>query len=594
MAKKNSIFRLPKAISSPQKNIGELGSYTEETIDKHFFRRLTNLAKVRRFVIGWLLLMSLILLVGVLQIGMLRAKYQKLYYEPGGTFTEGIVGTYSNADPIYASSSVDSSVSKLIFSGLYKYDSNQKLVPDLASGMSIDKRGRSYTVTLKDNLYWHDGQRLTAKDVVFTFKTIQNPDAKSYLLSSWQGIKISQKDDKTAVFTLPSTLSSFPDSLTTGIIPWHILKDIPAQQLRSSDFNTVHPVGSGPFKYDTVEVQPDSDKSGATLQHIGFLANDGYYGGSPGIKRYIINTYNNQNELTRAYDSKKVDAISGLGTIDEQYSEDQDNNVYSVPIAGQTMVFFNNSQDILSDPKVRRALVLGANRQKIIQSTGQVLKQSDEPLLVSQLGYNKKFAQQTNDTELADKILNKAGWKIDSKTGIRTKKRRRLSIKLFALSNNEYGKVANELRNEWADLGIDTRIVTQSDENLKDTVSNHGYDALLTTISVGADPDVFAFWHSSQISAKSKARLNFSEYKSSRADISLEAGRSRLDPKIRAVKYKGFLKAWHNDNPALALYQPNYIFIIRSPFSGFDNKSLVSPVDRYTDVSKWMIRQKRG
>jgi peptide/nickel transport system substrate-binding protein len=594
MAKKKSIFRLPKVISSPQKNIGDLGNYTEETIDRHFFRRLANLTKVRRFLISWLIFMTLILLVGVWQIGFLRAKYQKLYYEPGGTFTEGIVGTYSNADPIYASSSVDSSVSKLIFSGLFKYDSNQKLVPDLASGMGVDKRGRNYTVTLKNNLYWHDGQPLTAKDVVFTFKTIQNPDAKSYLLSSWQGIKISQKDDHTVVFTLPSTLSSFPDSLTTGIIPWHILKDVPAEQLRSSDFNTVHPVGSGPFKYDTVEVQPDKNKPGVTLQHIGLLANDGYYTGSPGIKRYIINTYDNQTELMGAYDSKKVDAISGLGTIDEEYSEDEDSNVYSVPIAGQTMVFFNNSQDILSSAKVRQALVLGANRQKIIQSTGQILRQSDEPLLAAQLGYNKKFAQTTNNIKLANKILNKAGWKIDSNTGIRTRKHKQLSIKLFALSNNEYSKVTDELRGEWASLGVETKVVMQSDEDLKNTVSNHGYDALLTTISVGADPDVFAFWHSSQISAKSKARLNFSEYRSSTADISLEAGRSRLQPKIRSVKYKGFLRAWHADNPALALYQPNYTFIVRAPFSGFENKSLVSPVDRYTDVDKWMIRQKRG
>lgn len=594
MGKKRSIFSLPKAISSQQKNIGDLGNYTEETIDRHFFRRLTNLAKVRRFLIGWLILMSLILLVGVLQIGMLRAKYQKLYYIPGGTFTEGIVGTYSNADPIYASSSVDSSVSKLIFSGLFKYDSNQNLVPDLASRMSTDKRGKTYTVTLKNNLHWHDGQPLTAKDVVFTFKTIQNPDAKSYLLPSWQGIKISQQDDKTVVFTLPSTLSSFPDSLTTGIIPWHILKGTPADQLRSSDFNTVRPVGSGPFKYDTVEVQPDKNKDGINLQHIGLLANDGYYGGSPGIKRYIINTYDDQGELMAAYDSKKVDAISGLGTIDEEYSEDQDNNVYSVPIAGQTMVFFRNSQDILSDLRVRRALVLGANRNKVIQSTGQVLKESDEPLLVSQLGYDKKFAQKTNDIGRANTLLNKAGWKIDKATGVRTKKHKQLSFKLYALSNSEYGKVANELRGEWAALGVDAQIVMQNDNDLKNTVSNHGYDALLTTISVGADPDVFAFWHSSQISVKSKARLNFSEYKSGKADISLEAGRSRLEPSIRVVKYKGFLKAWHDDNPALALYQPNYTFIVRAPFSGFSSKSLVSPVDRYADVSKWMIRQKRG
>ncbi|HEX5797692.1 MAG TPA: peptide ABC transporter substrate-binding protein [Candidatus Saccharimonadales bacterium] len=594
MGERSKRFRLPKAIRSQHKNIGEFGTLTEEKIDRHFFHRLANLAKVKRFVAGWLILMSLILLIGFLQLSFLRDKYQNLYFTPGGTFTEGIVGTYTNANPIYASSSVDSSVSKLLFAGLLTYDSNQKLIPDLAESITANKKGKVYTVTLRPDLYWHDGQPLTANDVLFTFKTIQNPDAKSYLLPSWQGIEISATDERTVTFELPSTLSSFPDSLTTGILPEHVLKDIPPERLRASDFNTVRPIGSGPFKYDTVEVQIDEEAEPETRrEQIGLIANDGYYKGQPGIKRYVINTYDTEDKLVTAYDEKKVDAISGLGTIKKEYREDEDSNVYSIPVAGQTMVFFKNSQGILSDTKVRRALVLGADRYKVMQSTGQILKRSDEPLLIGQLGYDRKYAQKTTNSRAARQILDKAGWKLNPATGIRSKGNTELRLKLYALSNNEYEKVANELKNEWREIGVDVQTNLQGEEDLKNTVSSRSYDALLSTISIGADPDVFAFWHSSQNDARSRARLNFSEYESAKADISLEGGRSRIDPKIRAVKYQTFLKVWNNDNPALALYQPNYTFVVRSPFTGFDNSSLISPVYRYSDVDKWMIKQER-
>jgi peptide/nickel transport system substrate-binding protein len=591
MGKLSNRFRLPKSIHKQHKNIGEISTSTDDRIERHFFRRLANLAHVRRFVFGWLLLMGLILFISFLQFGFLREKYQALHFVPGGSFTEGIVGTYTNANPIYASSSVDSSVSKLLFSGLFAYDSQQSLAPNLAESIQLDKTEKKYTVILKENLYWHDGQPLTADDVVFTFKTIQNPDAESYLLPNWEGVKIERKDDRTVIFTLPGTLSSFPDSLTTGIIPEHILKDINPEQLRSNDFNTVKPVGSGPFKYDTVEVEKGSAEGRG--EQIGLLANDRYFKNEPGIKRYVISTYKSQGELLKAYGEKKVDAISGLGDINKDYAKDEQNNIYSVAVAGQTMIFFNNSQGALSDVKVRKALVLGANRQKIIESTGQVLKTSDEPFLRSQLGYDNKFSQKTNNAKAAKKLLDQVGWKLKGKA-IRTNgKNEDLRIKLFALSNDEYGQVTAELKRQWAEIGVDAEIHLQQDEDLKTTVSAHGYDALLSTLSIGADPDVFAFWHSSQIDVRSKSRLNFSEYKSREADAALEAGRSRSDPAIRKLKYKPFLVAWNRDNPALALYQPNFTFIVRAPFEGFDSKSLVNPIDRYADVNEWLIRQER-
>jgi len=152
---------------------------------------------------------------------------------PGGMYSEGLVGSFTNANPLYAAGAADTAVSRLIFSGLFKHDSNNQLVSDLANSWSVDQKQTRYVVTLKRDIRWHDGRPFTADDVVFTYQTIQNPDARSALYSNWQGIKVIKQDAFVVSFDLPNAMSSFPHALTNGIVPKHLLKSIPAYELRS-------------------------------------------------------------------------------------------------------------------------------------------------------------------------------------------------------------------------------------------------------------------------------------------------------------------------------------------------------------------------
>jgi len=114
---------------------------------------------------------------------------------------------------------------------------------------------------------------------------------------------------------------------------------------------------------------------------------------------------------------------------------------------------------------------------------------------------------------------------------------------------------------------------------------------LLYSIEIGTDPDVFAYWGSTQADIRAPSRTNFSEYKSDTADASLEAGRTRLLPQLRKIKYMPFLKAWQTDAPAVALYQPRYLYITRGQVFGFNPSSLPSGINRYANVNNWMIRE---
>jgi peptide/nickel transport system substrate-binding protein len=118
------------------------------------------------------------------------------------------------------------------------------------------------------------------------------------------------------------------------------------------------------------------------------------------------------------------------------------------------------------------------------------------------------------------------------------------------------------------------------------------YDALLFGTSIGADPDVYVYWHSSQIDPNSPVRLNFSQYSSAGADAGLEAGRTRLDPALRAAKYQPFLQAWQTDAPALGLYQPRFLYLTRGPVYGLEEATINSDIGRFRNVHNWQVREK--
>ena len=241
-------LRWRRRFRQKRRQVEDLSVQAEVHLEKNFFKRLSRLVGVQRFVLGWLLLFVLLIALVISQIRGLGAYYLENTPVAGGTFTEGIIGSFTNANPLYATNPVDSSIANLVFAGLLKFNEKSELVGDLAESWTVDEPGFRYTITLKKGLVWHDGAPLTAQDVLFTYQTIQNPDARSPLYGSWQGIVVEAPDDQTVVFTLPNALSAFPNALTNGIVPKHLLVTIPIAQLRSARFNTASPIGAGPFR----------------------------------------------------------------------------------------------------------------------------------------------------------------------------------------------------------------------------------------------------------------------------------------------------------------------------------------------------------
>ena len=567
----------------------EFGHQADQQIEKLLIRRFDRLVSVRRFIFLWIAFFVLLFYIGILQIRGLSPYYQNLQPVPGGIYSEGLIGDFSNANPIYSIGDADSAVSRMVFSGLFKYDNNDKLVGDLAKDYSLDSTQKRYTVHLRKDVRWHDGRPFTADDVVFTYQTIQNPDAQSPLYSSWVGIRVARLDAYTVIFDLPSSLGAFPYSLTNGIVPEHILKKIVPAQMRSAPFNT-SPIGTGPFVWKFVSV------TGATnadrQQRVSLSAFDHYHGGKPKLDGFNLTTFSDDQHLISAFKKKQVNAMAGLDTLPDDLTNDGSVRVYSTPLTSIVMAFFNNSNPVLADANVRRALVQGTNRDKIPDLMSYPISLTDGPLLQGQLGYDPSVTQLAYDQDGANKGLDQAGWARDD-SGQRSKGGKELAFSLVSQDTQEYTQVAQYLQRQWNQLGIKVDVHYYNGDDLQALkIANHDYDVLLYGISVGVDPDVFAFWDSSQASLSSQGHLNLSEYKSKAADQALEQARTRSDPSLRVSKYKAFLTEWTKDAPAMSLYQPNFLYITRGQVFNFQRKAGNSSVDRYYNVNEWMVRQR--
>jgi peptide/nickel transport system substrate-binding protein len=581
MKNKLSKAHFKRRLRANRRKLSGVGQQINKDIDRHIFRRWSNLVYARRFLIGWVSLLLILIFGVIIQTTALSSHYLEPKPVAGGILTEGMVGSLTNGNPIYATDSVDKSVAKLVFSSLLTYDDQGNLVGDLAKSWDMGPNARVFTVKLKNNLKWHDGQPVSADDVVFTYTTIQNPAAKSPLSSTWKGVKVEKVDATTVKFTSPSPFVPFPNLLTDGIVPKHILGNKDVAGLRSDSFNTNELIGSGPFKYAGSEMVGEN-------QEIKLVKNNQYYRSEVKLDGFSIKTFPSQDDLKKALDSKKVDSAGGFKLKDNEIFTD-----YKYPFVfnSATMFFLKTTAPNLTDTKVRQALVRATNVNEINKTLGYQAVQVKEPILNDQTGYNSEYWQLAYNRAEAAKLLDEAGWKMPENGKYRMKDGKELSLKLVSENNEIYPAIATELQRQWASIGVklDVSFVT-ADQITQTYIPNHEYDVFLYGINIGSDPDVYAYWHSSQAAAGS-SRLNLSEYKSSTSDLALESGRSRSKEDLRAAKYKSFLTSWKNDAPAIGLYQPRYLYLSNKPiYQIVESRRLNNPEDRFNNVNNWMVK----
>ena len=576
-------FNSKKLSKSAQKAEGA----TVRHARKFIVHRWDNIRSVRRHVIGWLVLVGVLIAAVGLQLNWFQRSYSMEAPIAGGTYAEAAVGPVENLNPLYSETSAERSANNLLFSSLYDYDSAGALRADLATNMQISEDGTVYTITIRDDVRWHDGTKLTADDVVFTVNTIKDPSTRS-TIRGWQDIDVAALNDTTVTFTLPATYAPFPHALTSVfIIPEHLLGDVQSSLLRENNFSQ-EPVGTGP--YELQFLQTVDSNNGRKIVHM--AANERYYKGAAKIPRFQLHVYGDSDAIATALRTSEVNAATDL-SLDSIASIDR--NRYTVTahtINNGVYTLFNTQGEILKDRTVRRALQAATNTNAIRQEISGDVQPLHLPFVNGQLQGEGVPTPPAFSTARAKELLDDAGWQLQD-DGSRVKGDDTLELRLTTLKGSEYEKVVEVLARQWREVGIGVQVEVldpaDSRQNVSQRLQQREFDVLVYELSIGADPDVYAYWHSSQDSSR---LLNLSGYMNGQSDDALSSARSTLDPVLRNAKYINFAEQWLEDVPAIGIYQSVMYYVhSRNSETVSEDIKLVTPSDRYADVRYWTVNK---
>lgn len=165
-----------------------------------------------------------------------------------------------------------------------------------------------------------------------------------------------------------------------------------------------------------------------------------------------------------------------------------------------------------------------------------------------------------------------------------------LGFTITTINQPQLIKVAELLQNYWQKAGIKTEIKAVELSELKDLIKNRDYDVLLYGLALGSEPDLYPFWHSSQILDPG---LNLSKYQNKEVDQLLKDARETLDEDTKKQTYESLQNKILLDTPALFLYNPDYLYWVSKKINGIETTKIVDPAKRFANIENWYINTKR-
>ncbi len=616
----------------------------------------------------------------------------------GGTYTEGIVGQPRFINPVYGETNdIDRTLIDLIFSGLMTYGTDGQIVTDLAQAYHVSPDAKTYEFDLKENVLWHDGAPLTADDVVFTIKTIQNSDYKSPLRANWIDVAVEKISSKQVRFTLKSPYNAFLENLTVKIIPKHIFESISPENFALSYYN-LQPIGSGPFQFASL-----NQTSTGFIKTLTLASNRKYHNQPAHIANLVFQFFEKKDDLVAAANANNIDGFT-LSSLDnneleaeqqipQSWLRDVKYESYSFSLPRYFAIFLNTQKNLLfADANIRQAMTYAVNKtaitDEIYTTTKNTVTPVNSPILPEFYGYESAPDFYDYNVELAKAALDKAGFK-DNGYGLREKATTKkpafqftaylrvgskgnevsqlqgclakldplyvdllkpdangtygkatesavtqfqstylpslqptgetgastrtklnelclapasnsqpLKINLVTLNQPQLLRVANMVKTYWEQTGAVVEINAVSSSDLKPIIKNRTYDALLYGEALGANPDLYPFWHSSQ---KIDPGLNLSAYENKDVDTLLKDARQATDPGVKQEKYEKLQTLIMKDAPALFLYNPEYIYWASDSVHGIRQEEsapeaqikIIDPAKRFINITNWFIKTKR-
>lgn len=441
-----------------------------------------------------------------------------------------------------------SQIASIISDGLVAYDAEGRYVPMVARAWELASDGKTLTLRLRDGVTWHDGQRVTSRDVAYTVQKVREPATLSRAwASAFANIdSIETPDDLTVIAHYTTT---YADALE----PWRV--PLVPEHLASKDDNFLqgafahHPIGCGPFRF--VSHDPG--------QNVVVAAFDRYWGGRPPIDRIVFKI--STAERT-SYESLLLGQLDML-TVSPDLWRDS----LTAPAAARLSRFVyyrltawkidwnqDASTPFFHDKRVRRALLMALDRERFASSVVAGLGRPG----VSSYPPGTPWADPSIvavpfDPVESGRLLDEAGWKIPSGGGLRRKDGVPFQFTLLfpAGSQEMADRSAAWMQQSLAEIGVGMKIEKIANDAFQQRRKTHVFQAAMASIAFDQTPDRFDLYHSSA----NQSGFNYGSFSDAEVDRLLEDGRTTVDPTARRAIYNRLQQRIHDLQPIAFLFQ---------------------------------------
>jgi peptide/nickel transport system substrate-binding protein len=511
----------------------------------------------------------------------------------GGVYTEALVGSMLRLNPVLDfNNTVDRDVNRLVYSGLIRFDSNGSPVRDLAESWGVTQDGTIYNFSLRPGVKWHDGQPLTADDVVFTIDLLRNGGGvvPKDLQDFWKEVEVTSLSETVLQFRLPEPFAPFLDYLSFGVLPKHKFEGQTIDQVINSPVN-LQPVGSGPFRVEKLLVE-DNRVTGVVLTVF-----KDYYEKKPYLDQIIFKYYPDANSALKAY---REGAVQGIGHVTPDILQaalaEPTLSVYTARQPEMAMLLFNlKNTDVpfLEDVAVRKALMTGLNRQLLIDRAlqGQAIL-ANGPILPGTWAYYDGIVPPAFDTEAAQKALKEAGYVL-AKDGdtIRKKNDVSLAFTIIFPDDDKHRALAEMIQKDWLALDIKVDIeAVPYDQLITNRLEQRNFQVALVELNLSRspDPDPYPFWDQAQMSNGQ----NYTQWDNRVASEYLEQGRVAVEYAERVRLYRNFQIIFNKDLPAIPLFYSVYNYAVDQQVQGVQLGPVFDSSDRFMNVLEWHMGRK--
>ncbi|MBI9046122.1 MAG: peptide ABC transporter substrate-binding protein [Anaerolineaceae bacterium] len=552
------------------------------------------------------------LVVGFLLITE-QPKANEFLPEPakGGIYAEALIGSMQRLNPLLDYyNPVDRDVNSLIFSSLLKFDDRGMPQPDLAESWGVSRDGTIYNLTLKNNAKWHDGTPVSSDDVLFTVEMLRSGGevVPIDLQEFWSEIDVVLLNEITLQFRLPDAFAPFPDYLTFGILPKHLLGNLTFEEMIEAPFN-LEPIGSGPYQFDQFIVENQQ------IDGLVLTVNEDYYEESAYIEQLVFRYYPDGQSALDAYHEGEVLSISNVTPdILQEVLKEPELLLYSGRMPELTMIFLNlNNPEVpfLQEADVRKSLMMGINRQFLVDKflNGQAVL-ATVPILPGTWAYYDGLPPIDFDQELAKQILRDAEYSIVSREEtpdpassggegeaaetagdeelVLEKDDRALSFDMIYPDDDYHKQLAEKIQSDWALIDVSVNIIPLPyEEIINGRLQARDYEAALVTMNLSGspDPDPYPFWDQSQATGGQ----NYSQWDNRIASEYLEKARVSIDISDREKFYRNFQVVFYDEMPSLPLYFPIYSFAVDQQVQNVRVGPIFDSSDRYSTVLDWFL-----